>query len=71
VNSALAAIPFLRVVRWPEVWRRAGIHPPLPPPVDDLRARANLLEEDIISRFDPSGILPGRRDPGVGSEVRP
>lgn len=71
VNSALEAIPCLRVVRWPEVWRRAGIHPPLPPPMDDLRARAIRLEEEIISRFDPFGLLPGSWDPGVGSEARP
>jgi glycolate oxidase subunit GlcD len=60
--SALEALSSLRVVRWPEAWRREGILPPVSPPVDPPRARAIRLEEEIMARFDPAGVLPGLRE---------
>jgi glycolate oxidase subunit GlcD len=62
VVSVLGALASLRVVRWPQAWRRKGVLPPVPPPVDAPRARAIRLQEEIMAHFDPAGLLPGRWD---------
>lgn len=59
VVSALQAAPSLRVVRWPWAWRQEGVLPPVPSPMDPPRARALRLQEEIMARFDPAGLLPG------------
>ncbi len=56
----------LRVVRWPIPEGSGGVGPPRAPgAAEGPRARTRRLEEELLRRFDPEGILPGRRNPGI------
>jgi hypothetical protein len=54
----------LRVVRWPSPRGDEGFRPPrAPSATHGPRARTRRLEEELLRRFDPRGILPGCRAP--------